>query len=150
MAVQFATAWSSVIQGLGVVAGGPFWCAQADDFINDYALPVLNATGPCMIGPAPKLDTLLANADAKAASGDIDPTRNPKRQRIYLFHGYNDSVVAKSVTDAAAVFHRHYLGDDGRGNLYYQTALGAGIRWSSCKSRASMASMAAARPTEGS
>jgi len=29
MAVQFGTAWSSVIKGVGVVAGGPFWCAKA-------------------------------------------------------------------------------------------------------------------------
>jgi hypothetical protein len=46
--------------------------------------------------------------------------------KIYVFHGYNDAVVDKSVTDATANFYRHYLGDDGRGNLYYQTALGAG------------------------
>ena len=48
MAVQFATAWSSVIKGVGVVAGGPFWCAKADadDFINGYTLPMMNATGP--------------------------------------------------------------------------------------------------------
>src|SRR3954453_23794543 len=30
MAVQFATAWSSMIKGVGVVAGGPYWCARAD------------------------------------------------------------------------------------------------------------------------
>src|ERR1700736_4840433 len=53
MAVQFATAWSSVIKGVGVVAGGPFWCAQADaeDIINLYTRPALIATGPCMKGP---------------------------------------------------------------------------------------------------
>jgi hypothetical protein len=47
MAVQFATAWSSVIKGVGVVAGGPYWCAKADadDFINGYTLPIMTATG---------------------------------------------------------------------------------------------------------
>ena len=49
-----------------------------------------------------------------------------RRQKIYLFHGYNDAVVARSVTDAAADFYRHYLGDANRGNLYYQTTVGAG------------------------
>ena len=29
MAVQFGAAWSSIIKGVGVVAGGPFYCAQA-------------------------------------------------------------------------------------------------------------------------
>ena len=128
MAIQFATAWSSVIKGVGAVAGGPFWCAQAnaDDIMNGYALPALTATGPCMKGPPPNLDILVAKADAKAASGDIDPTRNLSRQKVYLFHGYNDAVVAKSVTDAAADFYRHYMGDVDRGNLFYQTVLGAG------------------------
>jgi hypothetical protein len=128
MAVQFATAWSSLIKGVGVIAGGPFWCAKADaeDIINGYTLPILIAEGPCMKGPPPDLNILLAKAEAKAASDDIDPTQNLSRQKIYLFHGYNDAVVAKSVTDAAANFYRHYLGDASRGNLYYQTAVGAG------------------------
>jgi hypothetical protein len=130
MAVQFATAWSSTINGVGVIAGGPYWCAKADadDIINGYTLPVLNATGQCMKGPASDVDLniLLAKTEAKAASGDIDPTQNLSRQKVYLFHGYNDAVVDKSVTDATADFYRHYLGNAGRGNLYYQTALGAG------------------------
>jgi poly(3-hydroxybutyrate) depolymerase len=128
MAVQFATAWSSTIKGVGVIAGGPFWCAKADaaDFINGYTLPIMIATGSCMKGPPPELSIFFAKADAKAASGDIDPLQNLSRQKVYLFHGYNDAVVARSVTDAAADFYRHYLGDAGRGNLYYQTALGAG------------------------
>ncbi|WP_315837900.1 extracellular catalytic domain type 2 short-chain-length polyhydroxyalkanoate depolymerase [Bradyrhizobium prioriisuperbiae] len=128
MAVQFGTAWSSVIKGVGVVAGGPFWCAKADadDFMNGYTLPIMHATGSCMVGPPRDMDDYLAKADAKAASGDIDPLQNLARQKIYLFHGTNDAVVARSVTDAAADFYRHYLGDAGRGNLYYQTAIGAG------------------------
>src|ERR1700682_5657718 len=119
MAVQFATAWSSVIKGVGVVAGGPYWCAKADadDFINGYTLPIMNATGPCMSGPPTELGSLFAKADAKSASGDIDSLQFVRRQKIYVFHGYNDAVVAKSVTDAAADFYRHYLGEHNRGNL---------------------------------
>jgi poly(3-hydroxybutyrate) depolymerase len=128
MAVQFATAWSSVIKGVGVVAGGPYWCAKADadDVMNGFMLPIMNATGPCMAGPPPELGTSFAKADAKAASGDIDPLKFVSQQKVYVFHGYNDAVVAKSVTDAAADFYRHYLGEANRGNLYYQTTIGAG------------------------
>jgi poly(3-hydroxybutyrate) depolymerase len=128
MAVQFATAWSTVIKGVGVVAGGPFWCAMADsdDFINGFTLPIMTATGSCMVGPPREPDSFFAKADAKAAAGAIDPLQNLRRQKIYLFHGYNDAVVARSVTDAAAAFYRHYLSDADRGNLYYQTAVGAG------------------------
>ena len=128
MAVQFATAWSSVIKGVGVVAGGPYWCAKADadDFINGFTLPIMTATGPCMSGPPPELGSSFAKADAKSASGDIDPLQFVSRQKVYVFHGYNDAVVAKSVTDAAADFYRHYLGQPNRGSLYYQTTIGAG------------------------
>ena len=128
MAVQFATAWSSVIKGVGVVAGGPYWCAKADadDAINGFTLPTLTATGPCMSGPPPELGSSFAKADAKSASGDIDPLQFISRQKIYVFHGYNDAVVANSVTDAAADFYRHYLGQPNRSNLYYQTTIGAG------------------------
>lgn len=130
MAVQFATAWSSTIKGVGVVAGGPYWCAKADadDFITWYMGPIFRATGSCMKGPASNLDVsdFTAKADAKAASGEIDPVANLKKQKIYVFHGYNDTLVAKAATDAAADFYRHYLGPAGRGNLFYQTTVGAG------------------------
>jgi poly(3-hydroxybutyrate) depolymerase len=128
MAVQFGTAWSSVIKGVGVVAGGPYWCAKADadDLMNGFTLPIMNATGPCMAGPPTELGSSFAKADAKAASGDIDPLKFVSRQKVYVFHGYNDAVVAKSVTDAAADFYRHYLGEANRGNLFYQTTIGAG------------------------
>ncbi len=69
MAVQFATALSSVIRGVGVVAGGPFWCAKADadDFINGYTLPIMTATGPCMSGPPPELIKAAFNARSPAS-----------------------------------------------------------------------------------
>src|ERR1700681_3418390 len=62
MAVQFGTAWSSVIKGFGVVAGGPFWCAKADadDFINAFTLPIMTATGSCLSGPLSDLSSFFA------------------------------------------------------------------------------------------
>ena len=130
MAVQFGTAWSSVIKGVGAIAGGPYWCAKADanDFITWYWGPIFRATGSCMKGPPAnlKLNDFTAKANAKAASGDIDPIQNLSRQKIYVFHGYNDKLVARAATDATAEFYRHFLGAPNRGNLYYQTTVGAG------------------------
>ena len=93
-----------MVKGVGVIAGGPFGCAKADadDFINGYMLPVLIATGSCMTGPPSNLDIFLAKAAAKAASGGIDSLQNLSHQKIYIFHGYNNAVVAKSATDATA------------------------------------------------
>ena len=128
MAVQFGTAWSSVIKGVGIVAGGPFYCAQASsaDIWTGYAMPVLTATGACMKGPAPNVRYFIDKADEKAAAGAIDSTSNLSHQKIYLFHGFNDTVVAQPVTDSTAEFYRHYLGQSGAGNLFYQTTIGAG------------------------
>src|SRR5215469_12874767 len=84
MAVQFGTAWSSVIKGVGVVAGGPFWCAKADayDFMTGYTGPLSRAIGPCMKGTASDLDIsdFISKTDAKAASGEIDPLSNLREQ----------------------------------------------------------------------
>ena len=128
MAVQFGTAWSSIIKGVGIVAGGPFYCAQAtgSDFWNGYTRPIFTATGPCMKGPAPDVQPFIDKADEMAGSAAIDATSNLSYQKIYIFHGFNDTVVAKPVTDATAEFYRHYLGQAGAGNLFYQTTLGAG------------------------
>jgi poly(3-hydroxybutyrate) depolymerase len=128
MAVQFGFAWSSIVQGVGVMAGGPFYCAQANaaDFVNGYSRPVLTATGPCMKGPPPDLQPMIDKLHAKAKAGEIDPLNHIKRQKIYLFHGYNDAVVARAVTDAAAELYRRYLAGAARGNLFYQNSRGAG------------------------
>jgi hypothetical protein len=128
MAVQFAMAWSSIVKGVGVVAGGPYFCAQATaaDIISAYLAPIMMATGPCMTGPPSDLARFIREADEKAKLGDIDPTSHLSVQKVYIFHGFNDAIVAESVTDAAAKFYRHYLGEAGRGNLFYQSTVGAG------------------------
>jgi poly(3-hydroxybutyrate) depolymerase len=79
-----------------------------------------------MKGPAPDLHLFIDEAEKKAAAGDIDPMSNLGRQKVYVFHGFNDSVVAEPVTAATAEFYGHYLGPSGSGNLFYQNTIGAG------------------------
>src|SRR5215831_6058037 len=128
MAVQFGVSWSSVIKGVGVIAGGPYYCAQgtaADGLLGNVGAD-LRATGPCMKGPPPALQPLFEKTDEWARSGDIDGLHNIASQRIYIFTGYNDSVVNSKVGDAAYRFYLHYLGGRNNGNLFYQGAIGAG------------------------
>jgi hypothetical protein len=128
MAVQFATAWSGTIKGVGVIAGGPYYCAQgtAVGGLGGNIEAILTATGPCMVGPPPAIEPLIKQSDAWAHSKAIDDTHNIANQKIYVFHGYNDAVVSPSVTDAGHRFYLHYLSDQNRGNIFYQTAIGAG------------------------
>src|SRR5215469_12697180 len=128
MAVQLGVAWSSTIKGVGVIAGGPYYCAQgtaADGLLGNIGAD-LRATGPCMKGPPPALQPLFEKTDEWARSGDIDGLHNIASQRIYIFTGYNDSVVNSKVGDAAYRFYLHYLGGRNNGNLFYQGAIGAG------------------------
>ena len=151
MAVQFGTAWSSVIKGVGVVAGGPYWCAKADayDFVTWYWGPIFRATGACMKGPRPdlNLDDFTAKANAKAASGDIDPIQNLSRQKIYIFHGYNDKLVARGQpmprqTSIATISARPIAA-----TCFTRRRLAPVTRSSFCRSRAPTDSMAATRMT---
>lgn len=117
MAVQLGTAWSSVIKGVAVVAGGPDFCAHDK----------LSGTDACMNHPpAPPLDPLIAMTDRKAAGGELDPTANLARQQIYIFHGTQDATVVREVTDATVAFYAHYLGDAAKDHLLYETTIGAG------------------------
>ena len=88
--------------------------------------PGLTATGPCMKGPPPDLEPLFEKTDEWARSGDIDDPHNIANQRIYIFAGYNDSIVNPKVGDAAYRFYLHYLGGRSNGNVFYQNAIGAG------------------------
>jgi poly(3-hydroxybutyrate) depolymerase len=114
MAVQFATAWSSVVTGVGAVAGGPFGCSEGS---------AAAALSTCMLGePTPDVAALVARTDGWSRSGAIDDTANLARQAVYLFRGYNDTVVARPVSDALHTFYAHYRPQ----SLFYQTAIGAG------------------------
>jgi poly(3-hydroxybutyrate) depolymerase len=123
MAVQLGTAFSGTIKGVGVIAGGPFGCAQPSIIPGQS---IMTATGPCMVGPAPSAAPLIKQAESLAQTGDIDSLTNLRGQKIYVFHGYNDATVARSVTDGTVVFYEHFLGAANRGNIFYQTAYGAG------------------------
>ena len=117
MAVQFGTAWSSTVMGVGAIAGGPFGCSEGSGSA---------ALSTCMGGaPAPDLAAFIKRTDAWSKGGQIDSTTGIAAQKIYLFNGYNDAVVARGVTNALQGYYRHYLGPN-QANLFYQTAIGAG------------------------
>jgi hypothetical protein len=88
MAVQFATAWSGTVKGVGVIAGGPYYCAQATAIgeLGGNIGAILTATGPCLVGPPPSLEPLIKQTDEWAHNRDIDGTEHIAGQKIYLFH----------------------------------------------------------------
>jgi poly(3-hydroxybutyrate) depolymerase len=104
MAVQYHVAHSSRVMGAGVVAGGPFYCAQ------DSAVTALTT---CMDGtPRPSPDTLQEVTNALAGGGDVDATANLAGDRVYLFSGTRDTVVATPVMQALETYYRGYIAAD--------------------------------------
>jgi poly(3-hydroxybutyrate) depolymerase len=113
MAVQFGVAYSSIIKGVGVISGGPYYCAQ--DVTS-------TATGTCMIG-SPSATDLISITNSWSSYGYIDSTSNISKQKIWMFHGYNDGVIKTSVEDSLYTYYKNYTN---AGNIYYKNNLNAG------------------------
>lgn len=102
MAVQLHVAYSATFaKGVGVVAGGPFYCAEGS---------IVNATGRCMASPAGiPTSTLVSTTNTWASQGVIDPVANLQNSRVYLFSGTLDSVVKTGVMDALRTYYNSFV-----------------------------------------
>lgn len=92
MAVQYGVAFSASIMGVGVVAGGPYGCAQ------------LASISTCMHG-APSGAASYQKARENDQKHLIDSVDHLRTQRVYLFSGQNDGTVVRSVVDATRDFY---------------------------------------------
>ena len=117
MAVQLQVAFSSRVSGAGIVAGGPYDCADHSLWRALYV-----CMDPFFIGPDP--DSSIESIEALASENLIDPIQDVSPDRIYLFHGEADDTVARSTMD---VLRQTYalLGVTA-GNLTYVTEVDAG------------------------
>lgn len=102
MAVQMHVAYSDTFKkGAGVVAGGPYYCAEGS---------VFNATGRCMASPSGiPVSTLVNTTNSWASQGLIDPVVNLQGSRVYLFSGTLDSSVKPGVMDALKTYYSSFV-----------------------------------------
>jgi poly(3-hydroxybutyrate) depolymerase len=98
MAHQFHVAFSGIVRGAGIVAGGPYYCAQ-----NQIVLALKQCMQTYMGAPDPA--RLLRIARDYAEQQRIDPLDNLKDQRVYIYSGTSDNTVAATVVDAARRFY---------------------------------------------
>lgn len=97
MAVQFHVAHSSLVNGVGVVAAGPYYCAENS---------LRHALGRCMKGDEPiAVDELVGITSELALTDHIDPIANLASDRVWIFHGAEDPVVARPVVDALQAYY---------------------------------------------
>src|SRR5262245_61600785 len=100
MAVQLHVAHSSSIKGAGVLAGGPFYCAQ-----GSLWTALNNCATPTSWAPVPPVELLKTDADLFARAKLIDPLANLAATRVWLFVGKLDHVVAPPVVEATRRFY---------------------------------------------
>ena len=97
MATQFHVAHSELVLGAGIIAAGPYLCAEGS---------VRNALGRCRDGE-PEIPTtqLLEQTSRLALDGRIDPVAGLAQDRVWLFHGGADPYVRKPVADALEAYY---------------------------------------------
>jgi poly(3-hydroxybutyrate) depolymerase len=102
MAVQLHVAYSATFKkGAGIVAGGPYYCAEGS---------IVNATGRCMASPAGiPTSSLVSTTNSWASQGLIDPVANLLDSRVYLFSGTLDSTVKPGVMDALKTYYGSFV-----------------------------------------
>jgi predicted peptidase len=102
MAVQMHVAYAETFMGTGILAAGPYYCAEG----NAY-----NALGRCMNTPGAPLPpaSYFHEITAKEASaGHIDATSNLSGDRVWLFTGGGDQVVPTRVMDRLYEYYQIY------------------------------------------
>lgn len=100
MAVQFHVAHSGTVRGAGVIAGGPYDCAQGSLWT---ALARCMDPGPWSSVPRPAL--LAGIARSFAAAGTIDPLERLAGAKVWLFSGTHDETVSAEVVEALRRFY---------------------------------------------
>lgn len=111
MTVQLHLAHSATFAGAGIIAGGPYRCAEsfraaaaiAEDAWTLNALYV--CMNPLVPSTAPDPEKLARVARETASQGLIDPIENLRDDRVYIFTGSADSVVYSSVVNTTRRFY---------------------------------------------
>lgn len=107
-----------MVKGVGVVAGGPFYCAQ-----NDTKMAAKNCMLPDASDPLPAVEGLIAFTDKIEKSGAIDATANLKNSRVWLFSGRRDKLVKQPVMNALQRYYANYVTPT---NIVYENTIEAG------------------------
>ncbi len=109
MAHQLHVAYPEIFSGAGIIAGPPFGCANGD---------LATAFARCM-GQAPSelpVAEFAREIQTAATDGHVGDPAALTDDRVWLFHGANDTVVAPEVSEALAALYEEFLEP---GNIVY-------------------------------
>ena len=113
MAQQYHAAHSKQIMGVGIVAAGPWDCAETQPELP----PAVTASQYCshtsplgltFLGPPNLAASIAATKDA-AAANRIDPTKSLAAAKVFLFSGTKDSYVPQSVMNELNLYYLTFV-----------------------------------------
>ena len=120
MALQMHVAHSSIMRGVGVLAGVAYACTDPRLLVAARVLrgfECMDGAGS-LGGAGGAAFSIARTADAAAVPGAIDdPAAHLPSQKIWLFSGYNDGMVRRAAMDAVALYYAHYVD---AGNIFYK------------------------------
>ena len=102
MAHQLHIAYSDQFSGVGIIASGPFGCADGS---------LETAMARCMgkiDGPMPVAE-LVNGINSAAEQGLVADTENLSDDPVWIFHGTLDTTVAAEVNDATAALYAEFV-----------------------------------------
>ncbi len=121
MAVQIHVAHSSIMRGVGVIAGVAYDCVDSrQSLVARVARGLDCIDGSAPYGGSEGADFSVARTtEAANIPGAIDdPATNLSRQKVWLFSGYNDGEVRRGAMDAVELYYAHYIDP---ANIFYKT-----------------------------
>ncbi len=105
MATQMHLSHADKISGVGLIAGGPFGCAEGS---------LLTALDHCVDKNADKIAVkkLVETATVLSDKGELAALSAMKNHRVWAFHGTADTRVASGVSEAAVAFYGFFISPD--------------------------------------
>lgn len=102
MAHQLHISYSDMFSGAGIIASGPFGCADGS---------LATAMARCMgkLDEEMPVSELAAEIKAAAEQGNVAATENLVDDPVWLFHGSLDTTVAAAVSDATEALYAEFV-----------------------------------------
>jgi poly(3-hydroxybutyrate) depolymerase len=104
MAVQLHIAHSKTIKGVGVFAGGPYYCSK-----GSVSLAWFQCMKPFNRWFSPNVRALVSKAETLAKEGRIDPLEHLHDSKVWIFSGQKDTVVAPIVVKALEDYYKNFM-----------------------------------------
>ena len=129
MANQFHLAFSDKVTGAGIIAAGPYACAQ-----NSLQVALEHCFNKD--SSAPDLAKAAALLQQQASAGTIAPLSHLKDSPVFLLHGTEDKTVHRKVSDALATQYQQlgakvqYVNDKAFGHNFPTANTGTGCELS--------------------